>query len=113
LVGFLGCHQVTARSFSFSFCRALVSSDVTEALCDSEFLDFGGTFVRSTGFIVAIQVPTARLLVTLMSKLSLLGGTLHVFLRDGLPGGKLLFLPLSSSARWAAALPGESAMTRH
>jgi hypothetical protein len=85
---FLGRLQVQPRRFSFSFCCALVSSDVTETLLDSEFLDFGGALMSSAGFVVATQFAVARLLVALVGKLSVLGGTLHVLLRDGLPGGK-------------------------
>lgn len=90
LVSFLGCQEVTARSFAFSFCRTSVSRNVTEAFLDREIVEFGSTFVSSSSFIVAIQLAAVRLQVTLMRKLSVLSGTLHVFLRDGLPRGKFL-----------------------
>jgi len=90
-----------------------VSSDITEALLHREFVDFGGAFVCSAGFIVAMLLAAMRLLIALMCPLSALSGTLHVFLRDGLPGGEVFSLRSSSCARWAASLPGDSAMSRH
>ena len=65
-----------------------MSGDVTAALFDRMFVDFGGTFVCRAGLIVAIKLAAVRLLVTLMRTLGALGGTIHVLLRDGLPGGK-------------------------
>jgi hypothetical protein len=86
----LGRLQVQPRSFSLFFCRTLMSSDIAEALPDREFLDFGGPFMGSAGLIVAIQFAVARFLVTLLSKLGVLSGTLQVLLGDRLPGGKCL-----------------------
>jgi hypothetical protein len=48
-------------------------------------MDFGRTFVRRAGLIVAVQLAVARLVVTLTSSLGALGGTLHVVLRTTLP----------------------------
>jgi hypothetical protein len=87
-VGFLGSQQVTARGLALPFGRASVSGDVTEALRDREFVDFGGAFVRGAGLIVALQLALARLLVALMRTLGALGGALDVVLCDGLPRGK-------------------------
>ena len=84
-VGRLGREQVTTRSFASPFRRTSVSGDVTEALLNREFVDFGGAFVCGAGFIVATQLASVRLLVTLISAL---GGTLYVLLRDAPPGGK-------------------------
>jgi hypothetical protein len=92
-VEFLGCRQVPPRSFSFSLCRALVRTDVSEALPNRKFLDVGGTFMSGAGFIVAIQFAVARLLVPLMSELGVLGGTLQIFARDGLASGKFFVTP--------------------
>jgi hypothetical protein len=83
-VGFLGGQQVAARGLAFPFRRTSVGGDVTEALLDREFVHFGRTFVRGAGRIVAAQLAVARVLVTLMSALGALGGTLHVVLRDDL-----------------------------
>ena len=85
-VGFLGGQEVAARGFAFPFRRTSVVGDVPEALLDREFMDFGRTFVRRAGLIVAVQLAVARLLVTLMSSLGALGRTLHVVLRDELAG---------------------------
>jgi hypothetical protein len=67
-VGLLSSQQVTARGFALPFGRASVSSDVTEALLDREFVDFGGAFACGAGLIVAPQ--------------------LALVLCDGLPRGK-------------------------
>jgi len=87
-VGFLGGGHVTARGRALSFRGALVGSDVTKALLHRELLNFGGALVRGAGLIVPLQLAAARRLITLMSACGVLGGTLHVFLCDGLPGGK-------------------------
>ena len=87
-IGFLGGGHVTARGLALSFRRASMGGDVTEALLHREFLNFGRAFVRGAGLIVALQLAAARRLVTLMRARSVLSGTLHIFLRDGLPGGK-------------------------
>ena len=89
-VELLGCCQVPPRSFSFSFCRTLMSSDISEPLLDRKFLHFGGTFMSRAGFIVTTQFALVRFLVTLMSMLGALSGKLHVFLRDRLPSGNCL-----------------------
>jgi len=65
-----------------------VRSDVSEALPNRKFLDMGGTLISGTGFVVAIQFAVARLLVPLMRELGALGGTLQIFARDRLAGGK-------------------------
>jgi len=88
VVGLLGGLQVAPRGLSLPFGRAPVSVDVAEALLDREFVDFGGAFVGGAGLPMAAQVALTRLLVTLVRTLGGLGGTLDVFLGDGLPGGE-------------------------
>jgi hypothetical protein len=44
--------------------------------------------VGGAGRVLALQFAVTRLLITLVSPRGVLGGTLDVFLRDGLPGGK-------------------------
>ena len=87
-VGFLGGQQVTARGLALPVGRASVSVDVTEALLDREFVDFGGALMCGAGLIVALQLALARLLVALMRTLGVLGGALEVFLCDCPPRGK-------------------------
>jgi hypothetical protein len=89
VVGFLGGLQVTARGCALPFCRPSVSIDVTEALLDREFFDFGGAFVCGAGLVVAPPVALVRLLVALTRTFGAIGGTLDVLLGDGLPRPKV------------------------
>ncbi len=86
LVGLLGRLQVTTGGLAFPFRRESVTGDITEALLDREFVDFGGAFVGGGGLVMAIQVALMGLPVPLVRALGAFGGAPDVFLRDALPG---------------------------
>lgn len=87
--GFLGGLQVTSGGFALPFGRAAVGGDVAETLRHRVFVDFGGALVCGAGLVMAMDRALMRCLVTLLPALGVLGGTLRVFLRDGLAGGQL------------------------
>ena len=88
LVGSLGGLQVAPCGFAFLCRRAPVRVHVAEALLDGEFLDFGGAFMGGAGLVVAIHRALTGRLVPLVSAVGTLGGALHVFRGDDLPGGE-------------------------
>lgn len=88
--GFLRRDEVAARGLVFFVRRALVGGDVTDALGDRAFVDFGGALMRGTGFEVAQHTAAMCPLVALVRMLGTLGGTPHVVRGDGLARGQVL-----------------------